>query len=58
MANVHLVDLAKQYLRGNGVIRSIDGVTLDIDKGEFVALIGRVLQLQDADTLVRIWSGS
>jgi putative ABC transport system ATP-binding protein len=41
MANVRLVDLAKQYLRGNEVIRALDGVTLDIDKGEFVAVVGR-----------------
>ncbi|HKB34082.1 MAG TPA: ABC transporter ATP-binding protein [Candidatus Dormibacteraeota bacterium] len=41
MANVRLVDLAKQYRRGNEVIRALDGVTLDIDKGEFVAVVGR-----------------
>jgi len=41
MANVRLVDLAKQYQRGNEVIRALDGVTLDIDKGEFVAVVGR-----------------
>src|ERR1700693_6074343 len=41
MASVRLVDLAKQYRRGNEVIRALDGVTLDIDKGEFVAVVGR-----------------
>jgi putative ABC transport system ATP-binding protein len=41
MANVRLVDLAKQYRRGNEVIRALDGVSLDIDKGEFVAVVGR-----------------
>jgi putative ABC transport system ATP-binding protein len=41
MANVRLVNLAKQYQRGNEVIRALDGVTLDIDKGEFVAVVGR-----------------
>jgi putative ABC transport system ATP-binding protein len=41
MANVRLVDLVKQYRRGNEVIRALDGVTLDIDKGEFVAVVGR-----------------
>src|ERR1700693_2435816 len=41
MANVRLVDLAKQYQRGSEVIRALDGVTLDIDKGEFVAVVGR-----------------
>jgi putative ABC transport system ATP-binding protein len=41
MASVRLVDLSKQYRRGGEVIRALDGVTLDIDKGEFVAVIGR-----------------
>jgi putative ABC transport system ATP-binding protein len=41
MANVRLVDLAKRYQRGIEVIRALDGVTLDIDKGEFVAVVGR-----------------
>jgi len=36
-----LVDLAKHYRRGGEVIRALDGVTLDIDKGEFVAVVGR-----------------
>lgn len=34
MANVRLVDLAKHYRRGGEVIRALDGVTLDIDKGD------------------------
>ena len=41
MANVRLVALAKQYKRGGEVIHALDGVTLDIDKGEFVAVVGR-----------------
>jgi putative ABC transport system ATP-binding protein len=41
MANVRLVDLAKHYRRGGEVIRALDGVTLDIDKGELVAVVGR-----------------
>jgi putative ABC transport system ATP-binding protein len=41
MANVRLVDLAKHYRRGGEVIRALDGVTLDIDKGEFIAVVGR-----------------
>src|SRR5579859_4793699 len=41
MANVRLVDLAKHYRRGGELIRALDGVTLDIDKGEFVAVVGR-----------------
>ena len=41
MANVRLVDLAKHYRRGGEVIRALDGVTLEIDKGEFIAVVGR-----------------
>jgi len=41
MANVRLVDLTKHYKRGSEVIRALDGVTLDIEKGEFIAVVGR-----------------
>jgi ABC-type lipoprotein export system ATPase subunit len=41
MANVKLEDLRKHYKRGSEIIRALDGVTLDIDKGEFVAVVGR-----------------
>jgi putative ABC transport system ATP-binding protein len=41
MANVRLVDLTKHYKRGAEVIRALDGVTLTIEKGEFVAVVGR-----------------
>src|SRR6266851_9426191 len=41
MANVRLVDLTKHYKRGNEIIRALDGVTLDIEKGEFIAVVGR-----------------
>jgi ABC-type lipoprotein export system ATPase subunit len=41
MANIQLEDLAKHYKRGQEVIRALDGVTLEIDKGEFVAVVGR-----------------
>jgi putative ABC transport system ATP-binding protein len=41
VANVRLQDLTKHYKRGSEVIRALDGVTLDINKGEFVAIVGR-----------------
>jgi ABC-type lipoprotein export system ATPase subunit len=41
MAAIRLEDLRKHYKRGSEVIRALDGVTLDIDKGEFVAVVGR-----------------
>jgi ABC-type lipoprotein export system ATPase subunit len=41
MADVRLVELTKHYKQGAEVIRALDGVTLDISKGEFVAVVGR-----------------
>ena len=41
MADIRLVELRKNYVRGGETIRALDGVTLDIDKGEFVAVVGR-----------------
>jgi putative ABC transport system ATP-binding protein len=41
MANVRLVDLTKHYKRGDEIIRALDGVTLTIETGEFVAVVGR-----------------
>jgi ABC-type lipoprotein export system ATPase subunit len=41
MAGVQLVGLTKHYKRGQEIIRALDGVTLDIAPGEFVAVIGR-----------------
>jgi len=41
VAEVRLEDLRKHYKRGSEVIRALDGVTVDIGKGEFVAVVGR-----------------
>ncbi len=41
MSNVRLQDLTKLYKRGEEVIHALQAVTLDIEKGEFVAVIGR-----------------
>lgn len=41
MAGVQLVGLTKNYKRGNEIIRALDSVTLTIDPGEFVAVVGR-----------------
>ncbi len=41
MANVRLAELTKHYKRGAELIRALDGVTLTIEKGEFVAVVGR-----------------
>ncbi len=41
MASIELAGLTKNYKRGSEVIRALDGVTLNIDRGEFVAVVGR-----------------
>lgn len=41
MAGVQLVNLTKHYKRGSEIIRALDNVTLDIGRGEFVAVVGR-----------------
>jgi putative ABC transport system ATP-binding protein len=41
MANVKLQALTKYYKRGSEVIRALDEVTINIETGEFVAVVGR-----------------
>jgi putative ABC transport system ATP-binding protein len=41
MANLQLENLTKYYKVGKNEIRALDGVTLDIGDGEFVAVVGR-----------------
>ncbi len=41
MSDVRLVELTKHYKRGSEIIHALEGVTLDIDHGDFVAVVGR-----------------
>jgi ABC-type lipoprotein export system ATPase subunit len=41
VAHLQLQDLTKHYKQGKTVIKALDGVTLDIGDGEFVAVVGR-----------------
>ena len=41
MANLELVELTKHYKQGKTVVRALDGVSLRIDSGEFVSVVGR-----------------
>ena len=41
MAEIELLQLTKHYKRGQEVIRALDGVTLSLARGEFVAVVGR-----------------
>jgi putative ABC transport system ATP-binding protein len=41
MALIELTDLVKHYRQGKSTVRAIDGVTLGINAGEFVSVVGR-----------------
>jgi len=41
VANLQLQELTKHYKQGKTVIKALDGVTLDIGDGEFLAVVGR-----------------
>ena len=41
MARIELVDLTKHYKQGKNLVRALDGVSLTIERGEFVSVVGR-----------------
>ena len=41
MAAIELTDLTKHYKLGKNIVKALDGVTLSIQSGEFVAIVGR-----------------
>ena len=41
MASIELQDLKKHYKQGTTTVKAVDGVSLDIDSGEFVSIVGR-----------------
>lgn len=40
MAQIELLDVNKTYAVGNNVVKAVDGVRLEIEKGEFVSIVG------------------
>jgi putative ABC transport system ATP-binding protein len=38
---IQIVDVHKRYRQGDNVVRALDGVSLTIDRGELVAVVGR-----------------
>jgi len=41
MAAIELTVLTKHYKQGKNIVKALDGVTLSIESGEFVAVVGR-----------------
>lgn len=41
MPDIAITELTKHYRQGDGVVRALDGVSLQIHQGEFVAIVGR-----------------
>src|ERR1700716_2628257 len=41
MAAIELTDLTKHYKQGKNIVKALDGVSLSIQSGEFVAVLGR-----------------
>jgi ABC-type lipoprotein export system ATPase subunit len=41
LSGIRLTDLTRHYKQGRNLVRALDGVTLSIGAGEFVAVVGR-----------------
>ena len=41
MANIELTDLKKTYGKGDNTVHAVDGISLQINDGEFVSMVGR-----------------
>ncbi len=41
MASIELHDLTRHYKQGSTVVRALDGVSLSIQAGEFISIVGR-----------------
>jgi ABC-type lipoprotein export system ATPase subunit len=41
MASIELVELTKHYRQGRDTVRALDGVSVQIEAGEFVSIVGR-----------------
>src|ERR1700693_2061095 len=41
MPTIQALGLRKEYGKGDSIVKALDGVTLTIEQGEFVAIVGR-----------------
>jgi ABC-type oligopeptide transport system ATPase subunit len=41
MASIELHDLTKHYKQGATTVKAVDGISLAIESGEFVSIVGR-----------------
>jgi ABC-type lipoprotein export system ATPase subunit len=41
MASIELIDLTKHYKQGSTLVKALDGVSLSIESGDFVSIVGR-----------------
>jgi putative ABC transport system ATP-binding protein len=41
LADIELRDVKKYYGKGHNVVHAVDGISLDLDEGEFVSVVGR-----------------
>ena len=41
MATIQALGLSKEYGKGESIVKALDGVSLTIEQGEFVAIVGR-----------------
>jgi ABC-type lipoprotein export system ATPase subunit len=41
MSSIELLELSKHYHQGRNVVKAVDGVSLQIEPGEFVSIVGR-----------------
>src|SRR5207237_5895976 len=41
MASIELNDLTKHYKQGSTLVKALDGVSLTIESGDFVSIVGR-----------------
>ena len=41
MASIELHELTKHYKQAHTIVRAVDGITLTVDAGEFISIVGR-----------------